>query len=250
MFQTTVIIVLMGFVIGTMCCLAAGIQYRKMEHRRNLLEVQVNMENQHYMILEKQLEQNGIYLAEIEKQIELMDRCISSGNSRNPGLLRECRDNLLETKKKLSMEKYCTNPVINAVFHHKKEECREKNIQIIMNLSLFQCDFVKEVDMVGILYNLFDNAIEACCQLEDEKERFLTVTCENRERENVLEFTNSRNPAFDPERKGNGKTWKKDIENHGLGLEILEKLVKKYQGTLAFERLPDRFHVTISFPAA
>ncbi len=243
MFTVTIAAALFGFVAGGICYLCADIQYKKMKQRRALLKTQVRLEKQHYAMLEKQLEQNAACLAEIEKQIEFLDSCLQSGSGT---LLLEYRQELLETKKKLCMEKYCTNPILNSVFHHKKAECREKGIALTLNLSSFQCEFAKEVDMVGILYNLFDNAIESCCHVENREKRYLTVTCENRKTETILEFVNARNPAF--ELRGNQKTWKKDPENHGFGMEILDKLVKKYQGTVSFEKFPDSYRVWISFP--
>lgn len=245
MFTATIAAVLFGIVVGGICYLCADIQYKKMEQRHALLKTQVRLEKQHYAMLEKQLEQNAACLAEIEKQIEFMDSCLQS---RSDTLLLEYRQELLETRQKLCMEKYCTNPILNSVIHHKKAECREKGIALTLNLSSFQCEFIKEVDMVGILYNLFDNAIESCCHVENRKERYLTVTCENRKTETILEFVNSRNPSFDI--GSQQKTWKKDAENHGFGLQIMDKLVKKYQGTVSFEKFPDCYRVWISFPCA
>lgn len=243
MFTVTLIVAACGLLTGIICYLCFHIQYKKMEHRQKFVKAQIEAENYHYKMVEKQLEQNRIYLAEIEKQLDFLDEYALSNENE---LLAECRQDLLATKQQLCVEKYCSNPILNSVFQHKKAECREKEIALTLNLSGFQCDFAKEVDMIGILYNLFDNAIEACCHLENPKERYLSVTCQNQEKETLLEFVNTRNPEIKP--SANQKTWKKDVRNHGFGLEIMDRLVKKYQGILTLETLPDQFKVGISFP--
>lgn len=242
MFTVTLIVAAFGILTGTLCYLCFHIQCKKMERRQKFLKAQIEMENHHYNMVEKQMEQNRIYLAEIEKQLNFLDQYASPEEN---SMLSEYRRDLLATKQQLSLEEYCRNPILNSVFQHKKAECREKAIALNLNLSSFQCSFAKEVDMIGIFYNLFDNAIEACCHLERLEERYLHVTCQNGKEETILDFVNSRNPKIQP--PANKKTWKKDSENHGFGLEILEGLVKKYKGTMTLEALSDQFHVRISF---
>ena len=243
MFTVTLLVAAFGIFTGTLSYLCFHIQCKKMERRQKFLKAQIEMENHHYEMIEKQMEQNRTYLAEIEKQLDFLDQYALSEED---SLISEYRQDLLKTKQQLCIEEYCSNPILNSVFQHKKAECREKGIALTLDLSAFQCGFAKEVDMIGILYNLFDNAIEACGFLENPGDRKLSVMCRNRESETVLEFVNSRNPEM--ALSANQKTWKKDAKNHGLGLEILERLVKKYQGTMELESLEKQYRVWISFP--
>ena len=63
---------------------------------------------------------------------------------------------------------YSDSPIINAIFHNKMSVCKEKGIDISCDIT----GSVKCLDDMGvgsILFNLLDNAIEACEKNKKEK---------------------------------------------------------------------------------
>lgn len=246
MITITLSIVLIGIITGSLSYLCFHIQCKKMESRQKFLKAQIELENHHYDMVEKQIAQNQRYLDEIDAQIAFLNQYASTTQDE---MMQEYKQELLETRQQLSVKKYCCNPILNSVFLHKEKECQDKKINLTLNLQSFQCDFINEADMIGILYNLFDNAIEACEHLENPDERYLTVTCQSQvspAHEITLEFVNSKKAGFEPPK--NQKTWKSNPQDHGFGLEILKNLVKKYHGSLVFEPSDTRYRVQITFP--
>ena len=96
---------------------------------------------------------------------------------------------------------------------------------------------IKEENLLAILNNLLDNAIDACKKESDKKlfiqmitiKSFLKITIKNSCSENVF----LQNPHLE--------TKKSDRSYHGFGLKIVQKIAKSYHGTLRTEQIDDFF---------
>lgn len=108
---------------------------------------------------------------------------------------------------------------------------------------------VDDVDWLSIFYNLFDNAIESCMRMENSQERFINVKSQYRAGYQVLIFCNARSGetrALEAKREGNFKTSKKDKFCHGLGLDIVKGIVKKYEGSMECKEEEKVFRTLVS----
>lgn len=125
---------------------------------------------------------------------------------------------------------YSDSPIINAVFHNKMSICKEKRIDISCNIT----GSVKCLDDMGvgsILFNLLDNAIEACeknkkekrivCQIAREADE-VNIFLENSIDQSVL----AENPSFE--------TTKDKKDQHGMGHLIVEEQVKRLGGMVEY----------------
>lgn len=125
---------------------------------------------------------------------------------------------------------YSDSPIINAVFHNKMSICKEKGIDISCNIT----GSVKCLDDMGvgsILFNLLDNAIEACeknkkekrivCQIAREADE-VNIFLENSIDQSVL----AENPSFE--------TTKDKKDQHGMGHLIVEEQVKRLGGMVEY----------------
>ena len=65
--------------------------------------------------------------------------------------------------------------VVNAILSMKGRQCREKNIPFCMNIEEKGYALVRDIDMVGLLVNLLDNAIEENEKIEAEERRALCM---------------------------------------------------------------------------
>lgn len=90
-----------------------------------------------------------------------------------------------------------------------------------------------EEDLVTLLTNLLDNAIEACEKLDPENK----AVSRNIQFKMVLEegqlILSVRNPVTTPVQIKNNMivTSKKDSIHHGIGLSNVDAVIKKYGGT-------------------
>lgn len=124
------------------------------------------------------------------------------------------------------------NALLNAILNVEQEKALEKNVDMDIVILDDIMEFSKNHDIVSIVGNICDNAIEylenndvepkkVSLRIERYKDRVL-IRCRNSIKESVL----SKNPDM--------VTKKPEKEFHGKGHEIVEKNVKKHDGTLEY----------------
>ena len=101
--------------------------------------------------------------------------------------------------------------------------------------------FVSRVDVVEILSNLIDNAIEACERMED-KNRYINIDTSFKANFWIVVIENSKAVSEKPI-KNKFKTNKSG--EHGLGLKIVKMITNKYDGALRYEDNKDSFKVEL-----
>ena len=138
---------------------------------------------------------------------------------------------------------YCDDPVINAVCEIKKEEWDKNKISSEISVD---CGFrihIKDMDIVGLLHNLLDNAAEASMKLtEDERKIVLNIRQEetryhilvkNRLSPDTISKLQKEDAA--KRRKGTVGRWSSNKEEpgfHGYGTRIISDTVARYHGSL------------------
>jgi Signal transduction histidine kinase regulating citrate/malate metabolism len=138
------------------------------------------------------------------------------------------------------------NPVINVLLNQKYRLAKSKGIAILFYVNDLSDLWLEEQDIVVLLSNLMDNAIEACDKLEEgHKVIKLKMICE--ERQMVLSI---QNPV-------SGKvlicdneicTNKNDKKKHGIGLKNIQMVLDKYQGIGMMRYDDGQFHYTVAIP--
>ncbi|MDE5825346.1 MAG: ATP-binding protein, partial [Lachnospiraceae bacterium] len=123
--------------------------------------------------------------------------------------------------------------VVNIILNQKYQAARDKNITMTFVINDLSGLTMPEEDLVTLLTNLLDNAIEACEKI-DEKNTAIDKTIQFKmvveESQLILSV---RNPVNEPVQIKNNMvvTSKKDSIYHGIGLSNIDTVVKKYHGT-------------------
>ena len=135
------------------------------------------------------------------------------------------------------------NPTLNAILNVEINKAIEANVSFTYDIS-DSLSFVSSSDIVSIIGNLCDNAIEYLTNNDlNTKRIFLDIfvrndyhfiTCKNTIGSSVLET----NPELE-------STKKDDTEIHGKGIAILKDIVKKYQGEIGISEENELFNVII-----
>lgn len=238
--EILVVVVTVTVIIAVIIYMIYFFKRKWLEREREYLEVQQQLLREHYETLEQKIQLTRQYRQDIEKHMQILEQ-ITGGHQTEDS--RQYQKSLVEDIEGLEMEEYCTNPVVNSVFHHKIEECKSNRIRTEIRVEKLDCGRIRDVEMVGILYNLFDNAIEACQHIEKASDRYLKVECKNTGNEMELLFENTKNPNMIL--KAGRKTWKRKQADHGIGLEVLQELVRKNEGKMVREEEKDRYRVSI-----
>lgn len=134
------------------------------------------------------------------------------------------------------------NVDIDSILNYKLEEAESKGISISAKAKVPDILNIHSLDIVVILGNLLDNAIEACSKVENDKKIDIII----RYSKNVL-FIFTSNTYDGTVQYENGKivTTKKDSHNHGIGLNNIDTVLSKYSGTMAINHTKDTFNVDI-----
>ena len=143
-------------------------------------------------------------------------------------------------------EHFCGNVMIQAILQHKEIECRRRKIPFTFDIVNVDKIDAEDIDLVGIFYNLLDNAIEASSRIGEPSERIITVRSGMEKKYWTLTAENKCLPL--PGNTKLGTTWKEDPENHGIGLSILYDLVRKNRGRIQFGQEKDVFRAEIRMP--
>lgn len=114
--------------------------------------------------------------------------------------------------------------VVNVVLNQKYQSALEKNITMILSVNDLSGLTMGEEDLVTLLVNLLDNAVEACEKLEERRIIRFKMVLEDGEL--ILSVSN---PVAEPVIIDGKKiaTTKKDGRNHGIGLLNVNGVIER-----------------------
>lgn len=134
------------------------------------------------------------------------------------------------------------NVIVNAILNSKYQEIRKKGILFVVKINDLSTLQIQDEDIVLILSNLLNNAIEAAEQCEDAVIKLKFVI----EGEQIILSvinTFSREPVMSENKFLTTKT--EDVDRHGIGLENIKDTVEKYDGSCVIRHDEKNFKVAI-----
>lgn len=141
-----------------------------------------------------------------------------------------CSRKLMETIMRSKVCEYTGNLIVDIMLQKKCEYCRMQNIETKISLSVPEEEVIKNIDIIGILGNAFDNAIEACMRAENVQKE-IEIYSEYVANFWMIRIGNTKNHKENPVKK-QFRTRKKDKKSHGIGMKIIKETVKKYDGEI------------------
>ena len=136
------------------------------------------------------------------------------------------------------------NAVCSALFNAKYAEAARKGIRVRFDISNLEGMRIKDEEMVIILSNLFNNAIEACEKCQSKKVIELKIDFSNEVL--FIAFTNTCNEET-VDRDKTSKHGKDASLMHGHGLSNIRRIVDSYGGQLDIIK-NERFTVRLIIP--
>jgi sensor histidine kinase regulating citrate/malate metabolism len=140
--------------------------------------------------------------------------------------------------------KYNTgNFIADAILSAKDTRASMQNIDINFE-GYIPSEKVKDVDMVIVLSNLLDNAIEACEKITGEKEIEIKSILQKK-----MWVLYVKNPSEEVNiiNKNHIVTTKQEKMLHGFGLNNIERVAQKYNGNMQLEYEQGYFSSKITF---
>ena len=218
----------------------------KSEEAKNmeLLYQKSRAENINLQYINKVDKDNKAFLHDVNKFIHTVISLTDRGDNRE---LEEIAEHLGIRIEQLSNYNYCTEPILNSILCERKFVAESKSISYSVKLgNNLRISFIEDLDLISIVGNLLDNAIEAAEKVEKNKYVICKMYMGNEGHLLVMEFYNSYVLPLIKERKRYIST-KRNLKNHGIGLHTVEKLVEKYGGVMRIDVGGEEFSVKIVF---
>lgn len=124
------------------------------------------------------------------------------------------------------------NRTLDVIIDRYAAECKMENISFEFDIKNNNLSSVDGYDLVAILGNLLDNAVEAA---KKSDEKFITLETDFRNGYSVIIARNSCPENIKLTVNELPKTTKKNKQLHGFGLKSVLNTVKKYNGDIDFD---------------
>lgn len=152
----------------------------------------------------------------------------------------------IETTLQHRMDAVDTNHVIiNAILNTKYREAVSKGIVFVLKVNDLSALKIKDEDIVVILSNLLNNALEACERCEEKRIK-LKFVLENGQAVISVKNSMAAEPVVENGKVLTSKT--KDTAEHGMGIQNVAEAVEKYGGRYMMDYGQGEFQFSILIP--
>ena len=128
---------------------------------------------------------------------------------------------------------FCVNsyhPIVDAVLNHKYQTAKEYGVDVQIKVNDLSNVSIETNQLVVLLSNLLDNAIEGCCRVDGERVLYCSMVASD---VLLLSVRNTSQPV---------KIWNNTIEtskkskiNHGYGLSQVQYILERLHAEYAFD---------------
>lgn len=207
------------------------ISYQQSIEKENLifaLQNQVekqDMDINYYNILERQNEDLRIYAHDTKNHLNAIHNL-----NTNPEI-DEYLTKMISDLKNYSSICHSGNHMLDVIINKYVTECEMKKLNFSFDVCVTNLNYVKNDDLVTILSNALDNAIEAA---ELSANKTISIATDHINTYDVITIINSCDSP--PKTNGNDlATTKKNSDIHGLGIKSIRKTLKQYGGDYQWE---------------
>ncbi|MEG1066212.1 MAG: GHKL domain-containing protein, partial [Erysipelotrichaceae bacterium] len=134
------------------------------------------------------------------------------------------------------------NSILEIIINERITMCDMYNINFEYNIRYDDLSFINDMDLVSLLSNLLNNAVEATEKIQNGYVNLVI------DRFNDFLVINVTNPYINIKKdiKGKFKTTKED--HHGVGLVNIRNIIKLYSGEISINTENNVFEVKIIIP--
>ena len=136
------------------------------------------------------------------------------------------------------------NPVIDTLLEHKLGICRSQDIDFSVKSAPLPAGLLSERELISLIGNLVDNAIEAACKCD---ERIIKFHSDMVAGQWIMKIVNTKRVEERPLENAMTTT-KADKNNHGIGTRIIDKIISKNKGYIKRFDHGNSFEIFIAIP--
>lgn len=199
----------------------------------------VNADIAYYAILDKQNDKLKTFIHDEKNHLSVIKSLADNEE------INEYVDKIYGEIAHYSMFGNTKNKMLDLMINKYQYICEAENIELYVSIKTANLLFIESPDLISLLGNLLDNAVEAAKSSVDRK---IDLSINRVNGLDILTCTNSCDTA--PQATGkNLKTTKNDDGFHGLGIRSIKSVIKKYKGNFEwnYDKEENSFTVYIAF---
>ena len=200
-----------------------------LEKEKSEMKSQLSSYRQQYKWLNERIEKEKKRRHNLRHHLRTMDTLAQNGQVES---LQEYIARYLEEVREVELQKLSGNPVVDEVMSYYVVQAREKQIDLSCSMKIRENLALNLADMTVLLGNAMENALYGCETCE-EKARKIRVMI-RQFRKNLLIKVENRIPSGEYESLGANV-------RKGYGLESIDMIARKYQGSMDAVREEDKF---------
>lgn len=172
--------------------------------------------------------QSALYRHDMRHHFNYINSCIVQNKPEEASqYIQEIFDVFDDSK----LIQFSSNESLNLIFSSFYQEAKAHQIIFTVDASAKDFTRFRVLDLCKLLYNGIENAISACKQVENPKERFINIELYEKNYKLCCEIQNSY--AKEPHFNENGIPLS-SRNNHGIGVKSMVYVVNKYHGIYKF----------------
>ncbi|CAM4300205.1 sensor histidine kinase [Erysipelothrix aquatica] len=208
------------------------------------IENQLKMQIEHYETYRELMIEYQKFKHDYRSTLRTINTLINSNQIQSAQNLIDQTNNSF--KDTVALDPYSQSHLLDAIIRDVKKRCTENEIRYDLDLHLPELFRLSELDMLRVITNLVNNAIEASLRIENPEDRYIAVS--NHVNKNWLSLTITNNYSVAPiEKYGVYQSTKENADIHGIGLQIVREIIENAHGILKIEvnEVQKQFIVTI-----
>lgn len=208
-----------------------------------LTDIKRSLENQHYLQVEEINRKHSEIIHDMGNYLKTIETlALKENNEKIVDIINSLNRHIINVEE----EHFCNHQILNAILNGKKNEALNKKVKYNVYVELgFEKPEIEDIDLISIMSNLIDNAIEAASK---SPEGFIDIQMYkvNDGRFTTIKITNNylEKPV---EKDGEFVSRKQNPSMHGIGLRNVKAVVERYGGWTNIEYGDGQFCVTIMF---
>ena len=211
-------------------------------HEKEILEMQVKNQMKIYHSISENDELQKSKAHEFKNQILCIEALLKEKEYIEASkYVNSISNSLMNEKNSINTN----HVIINAILNTKYEEALKKQIVFSVKVNDLKNIKIEDEDLVVLLANLLNNAIEACEKCE--KKRVIKLKFIDEDDHVILSVKNTYNHPIKYD-NNEIKTSKSIMpEEHGIGIKNVIRIIEKYEGSYIIRNDEDEFYFSIIF---
>ncbi|MGN1166493.1 MAG: sensor histidine kinase [Lachnospiraceae bacterium] len=221
---------LFALIIFTIYFAGVIMRTREMEAENRMKQAYMDSIQGLYDTIRERIEATRRYRHDLAKHIQTLEALLENKYQKSEEM-QPYLDELKIRYEQLKKTKYCRDDIVNTILIVTEKKCEEESIPLRIQVDDAFYGELQETELVGLLYNLLDNAREANARIPEGEEKGVFFSMGKSETDIYIELENH----FSFAEIMDFRTKKMEKDQHGIGMKIIDSIVTKYHGSKKIE---------------